>query len=276
MSILLMPRGGAVAVAPVAIVALFASQWPTLGATEGAVGHGGRWTTVADSGLEVVDATGLDMPTPTCLAVTCIEAAEGFAMVRVAGLAPLADGATRHHRWYTRIASGTSVATTDTETHPHQDGNAASDSSWLFHVLHTTGGAGKWTPQLRTSAATNAFNDTRWTGPALDKAVTYRFEVAITRAGETFTMAVRIASAAGAPLYDNTHFTRDSGGGDTLDLAPSFAFDNNATPYCEGFNAGLNGLTGSDWFPSLLYMHQAAIAIADDQGWIGGTLFEEA
>ena len=41
----------------------------------------------------------------------------------------------------------------------------------------------------------------------------------------------------------------------------------------DGFNAGMNGLGGTDWHPSVIYMYQGCFAIKDSANntndWIG-------
>jgi hypothetical protein len=52
----------------------------------------------------------------------------------------------------------------------------------------------------------------------------------------------------------------------TLASNPTFMFTNLAN--LGGLNAGLNGLGGTEWFPSAVYMYQGAMAVCGND-WCG-------
>lgn len=231
------------------------------------------WTMSGGGGLEVISSAGLDFPTANVLRVTALASTSGFGLIRVVGLPVPSAGESRYYRWYTRMALPDDVEPADDETHPHQDGNSASDSNWLFHVYHDAPTAGRWMPQFRGDAG---FPNDRFggetgiapTGPQLQKNVTYRFEVKITRAtASTFTMEVRVYDSAGTLLYDNDDFLNQT----RTAAIHTRTFNINNTGNLGQFNAGLNGLgTGSSapWWPSAVYMYQGGIAIGDTD-WLG-------
>jgi hypothetical protein len=249
---------------------LFASDWSTAtGTSDAALRDTSKplpWTMLGGQGLEVIPSAGLDFPTTNVLRVTAIQATSGFGALRRSGLPVPAVGESRFYRWYSRVAIGDGVASGDPETHPHQDGQAGSQINWSFNVHHDLGAAGMWTPQLRTQSGINAWPNHWWTGPALSKNVTYRFELQVHRTGTgTFNLHVRIYDTNGNLLHDDASFRNDNG---TATLASRPTLNFNTVSSLDGFNAGLNGLAGSDWFPSRVYMYQGAIAVCGTD-WCG-------
>lgn len=264
--------------APPAITPLFFSEWPTTGTSDAAITDSDKWDDInspGGTGLEVIAATGLDFPTTNCLRVSALQASLGYAFLRVSDMPTLAVDSRRYFRGYLRIAAATSAAVADPETHPHQDGNAASQINWGIWVYHNLGGAGKWTPQVRPQASANAWPNDRWqSDTALDKDATYRWEVMIHRtATATFKMETRWYTSVGEAVLTSINFFNQNS---TLNLeeyvaSQVFALPNVAS--LTGLNAGLNGLSGTDYYPGIVYCYQGAIAVADDQGWIGSQLF---
>jgi hypothetical protein len=239
---------------------LFASDWSSAtGITSAALMDAGKslpWNLIGGQGLEVVPSAGLDFPTANVLKVNVLQVTSGFGLLRRTGLPTLQLGASRYYRWYSRVTIPDGVSTSDPETHPHQDGNAGSQTNWSFNVYHNAGG-GTWRPQLRHSVG--PWPNNRWTGPALSKSATYRFELQVQRVSETtFNMHVRIYGSNNVLLFDDDDFRNDNGTA-TLASNPTFAF--NSVANTDGFNAGLNGLAGTDWHPSAVYMYQGGIAI---------------
>lgn len=247
---------------------IFHSDWSTAtGTSQTALMDASKalpWSLLGGDGLEVIPSTGLNFPSANVLRVTATQARTGYAFLRKTGLAIPVIGESRYYRWYTRVAISDRRAPSDPETHPHQDGNAAGGANWLFHVYHDAG-SGRWLPQLRSNAAVNAYPSTRWSGPLLSKNVTYRFELQIRRAGaNTFQMHVRVYDAGGALIHSDADFRNEANR--TLASTPTFTFVNLAS--MDGLNAGLNGLGGAEWFPSVIYMYQGGIAVCAD-GWCG-------
>lgn len=222
------------------------------------------WNIQGGQGLEVVSAAGLDFPTANVLRVTALAATTGYAFLRRTGLPIPAVGESRFYRWYLRVTTPNGLE--DPESHPMQDGNASSQSNWLFHIYHDGGGAGFWRPQFRPAAAANAYPNDRWNGPALSKNVTYRFELQIQRtATNSFQMHVRVYDAAGALLHGDSAFTNQENTG-TLAGNPTFTFLNLAA--LDGLNAGCNGIAGAAPPFPFVYSYQGAFAVGS-QDWMG-------
>ncbi len=232
---------------------IFAADWPTLGADRAALLWGSEWRMHGGQGLEVVPSTGLDLPMPHVLRVTAVGATSGHAFLRKTGLQVPAIGERRFYRWYFRATMPDGLE--DQESHPFQDGNASSQSNWLFHVWHNRGGAGRWTPEIRASG--NAWPDARWYGPALSNGVTYRFELQLHRTADSiFTLTPRIHDARGALLAGPEAFTNEQG----RTGLESFSSRIRNPAELGGLNAGLNGIAGSPQWP-FVYGYQAGVAV---------------
>ena len=213
-------------------------------------------------GLEVISSNGLGFPTANVLRVTAEQRTTGYAFLRKTGLPIPEVGESNYYRWYFRATMPDGLE--DPESHPFQDGNASSQSNWLFHVYHDAG-AGRWRPQLRPSARSNAYPNDRWSGPALQKHVTYRFEVQLARTGtNTFRMNARIYDEAGTLLHSSNAFSNQTGAS-TLASNPTFTFSQLAN--MDGLNAGNNGIAGSPSWP-FVYGYQGAIAVCRGD-WCG-------
>ena len=128
---------------------LFESDWSTTDGNPDTINDSGKWE-IGGDGLSVIPSTGLDFPTANVLQVTALESVTGFAFLRKAELPIPAIGENRYYRWYARVPSSVSIAIEDVQTHPHQDGNDAASTNWMFLVWQNTGGVGKWTPQWWT------------------------------------------------------------------------------------------------------------------------------
>lgn len=249
---------------------LFSSDWSnSTGRSEAALSDGSRWnshggTFGTTSGAQVVSAAGLDFPTTNVLEV--VGDTVGIWLLQKTGLPIPAVDESRYYRWYNRLVVADGAIVGDDETHPHQDGNAASQINWIYHVHHNTGGAGNWEPTFSVGAAENG-NRYRWSAGPLAKNTTYRFELHISRiSATTFDMHIRVYNSADALLLDNDDFDNvNVGGFQPLSADTTFVFhDLNSLG---GFNAVWNGLGGT-WVAPLSYMYQGAICIRSDT-WCG-------
>lgn len=245
---------------------IFSSDWSTaLGTTAAAVQDTGKslpWSLRGGQGLEVISSAGLDFPTANVLRVTAVAATTGYAFLRKTGMPIPGVGQSRFYRWYIRVTTPDGLE--DHESHPIQDGNAASQCNWLFHIYHDAG-AGMWRPQVRPAGAANPFPNNRWFGPPLSKGATYRFEMQIQRTGTTtFQMHVRIYDSAGALLHSDAAFTNEQNTA-TLANDPTFTFLN--VDALDGLNAGCNGIAGSPPWP-FVYSYQGGFAVGSVD-WIG-------
>jgi hypothetical protein len=156
----------------------------------------------------------------------------------------------------------------DYQTHPIQDGNAASVTNWMFIVYN--GGspgipAGRWQPQFWPDADANN-NNRRWYAPILNKNQTYRFELQIHRTGTTtFQMHVRIYDSAGSLIASDEDIHNI---GNTLRLSsnPTLTFGN--VEWLDGLNAGNNGITNLPAGSNFTHSYQAAFCVRADT-WCG-------
>lgn len=246
------PRDPVPSPAPVPNIRLFTADFPTLGRPTG-------WPVVGGQGLEVIPATGLDFPTPNVLRVTALQATTGYAFLRTTGLGEIPVGQSRYYRWYFRFTAPDNLE--DQESHPHQDGNASSQSNWLFHVWHNRGGAGRWTPEFRANTQPD-WQLSRWNGPTLRKHQTYRFELRVHRfATNGMRLWPRIYTSDGTLLADTDAFKNDRGQVLTMvDLVLPRPAE------LGGLNAGLNGIAGQAPFP-FVYGYQGGVAVCTD--WCG-------
>jgi len=242
---------------------VWSSDWSAgLGLSPSALRDDARWSMLGGQGLEVISSNGLGFPTASVLRVTAEQRTTGYAFLRKTGLPIPEVGESNYYRWYFRATMPDGLE--DPESHPFQDGNASSQSNWLFHVYHDAG-AGRWRPQLRPSARSNAYPNDRWSGPALQKHVTYRFEVQLARTGaNTFRMNARIYDEAGTLLHASDAFSNQTGAA-TLASNPTFTFSQLAN--MDGLNAGNNGIAGSPSWP-FVYGYQGAIAVCRGD-WCG-------
>lgn len=260
---------------PGLITPLFASDWRTAtGSTDAALRDTSGitaptvWT--VEGGTNVVVAnSALGFPAgPTN--VLSVPGATG-GIIRVSGLTEQAVGVDRYYRLYFR--NDLPYPTTDTQTHPFQDGDPGGQINWEFTFLNgSANGADSTHIRLGMQMCTQASGSiTYWTGPLLDKATVYRLEWWVEYpTSTTFRIWPRVYNASGTLLYTSSDFNGGGFGGypamtlttfyDTYTFA---AFD---IANSDGLNVGTNDVY-ADFAPQ--YGYQAAVAIADNQGWIG-------
>lgn len=235
---------------------LFTSDFGTaLGTTAGAIGDSGRWSTLGadfEQSMEVVPASGLDIPSVNTLMVKAVANRLGFARV-VTMLPEPAVGEHRFYRFYFRAMWPDGLE--DPQTHPIEDDNAR---GWAFTCNHDVGGANQWQAYYGFDAA-NGFANYRWHVPLLEQGVTYRFEHQLTRVADTmFNFHVRVYDAAGALLYDDDDLTNSDG--TTLSSNPVLILPE---PDSLGrLQAGNNGIAGTNPPFPFTYAHQAAFCVA--------------
>lgn len=247
---------------------IFNSDWSTAtGTGASAIRDGSRWTIAQQ--LEVVPSTGLDFPSANCLKVLIgtTSGVNSFPFMRKTGLGVPAVGTSRYYRWYSRVTIPDGMGEADSETHPHQDGNAASDCNWLFKVHHNDG-TNQWRPHFEISGGPYPYDD--WFAGFLNKNQTYRFEYQVHRTGaNTFQIHIRVFDGGGAPVWSDSNWLTS----DTRVPLNGQPLNFRAVSNMDGFNAGLNGLGGTDWHPSVIYMYQGCVAIKDSTNnsndWIG-------
>ncbi len=252
---------------------LFFSDWRTAtGNSPDAVADGGKWDIVSNGArdtMNIIRSTGLDFPSRNVFQMIATERWQGFGIVRKTGLPIPAPGESRYYRWYIRMMQPDDLA--DFQTHPIQDGNAASQTNWMFvvhngpHVNHGNAPVpkGKWQAQFWSGGG--AGNDARWFGPLLNKNETYRFELQIERTGSTtYRMHVRIYDGAGTLIADDDDIQSINGTA-RLSSNPTLRFNNVA--HMDGLNAGNNGIAGTGPFP-FTYAYEGCFAIRSDD-WCG-------
>lgn len=245
---------------------LFASDFSTgLGTSDNVLRDMDKslpWALIGGTGLEVVPATGLDFPSANVLRVTAMEGRSGYARLFQTGLPALAIGTSRYYRFYFRAMFPDNLE--DSQTHPIEDGNAR---NWAFAIFHNQGGAGYYTPYIGLDAQLNGWERFRWYLPALRKQVTYRIEVQVHRLTETgFNLHVRVYSATGTtPLYTDADMRNETRTETLADRPTLFLSDPSRL---QEFLVGLNGLSGSAWYPSLLHNYQGGFAVCAGN-WCG-------
>jgi hypothetical protein len=256
---------------------LFASDWGTArGTGTDALRDTGKrlpWEVVLGAGLTVIDAAGLDFPTPNVLEVMGVETAAGsglirFGQPRISGLPVPEVGQSLYYRWYFRTAVPDSI---DTDSggapHPIQDGQASSQTNWMFET--TISRDGGWGPRLFNFPA--PFPDNRWGAPApLRKHQTYRFELQLHRVtATTFTPHVRVYDSAGTLLISDAEIS-NSGGASAATLATNPELPIRFLDNLGRFQVGNNGpgwTVPSNLFPFPMF-YQGAVCIRADT-WCG-------
>lgn len=245
---------------------IFASDFATaVGTSDSALRDTGKsspWNIVGGTGLEVIASTpALDFPTTNVLRVTALSATNGYARLFRNGLAPVAIGNSRYYRFYFRATFPDGVD--DDQSHPIEDGNAR---NWAFSILHNLGGNGFYTPYIGVDGGANGSNY-RWYLPALQKAVTYRFEVQIHRlTAAGFNLHVRAyAPNNPTPVVTDADVLNEPRN-TALSASPTLLFGDASR--LADFWAGLNGLAGTNWHPSTVYGYQGGFAVSDSD-WCG-------
>lgn len=194
------------------------------------------------TGGEVLSAAGLDFPTTNCLRVPWTT----FTFIRKNNFTALASGANRNHRWYFRCAwpNGTS----DSQTHPMQDGNSATEANWMHLVYNLTDA---WRPALWAGNGRQAYPNNNWTADALSlaKNATFRVEVQEVRvSASTYRLHIWIYNSSNVQVASDSDFYRTDSGSVLLSTNPLFSNMNEGTGTADGlvgFNAGCND-TGAE------------------------------
>ncbi|MBX3173264.1 MAG: hypothetical protein KF709_02575 [Gemmatimonadaceae bacterium] len=247
--------------------AVFQSDWAgaALGSSNASKSDGNKWNVVGGNdgaGVAVVSAAGLDMPSgmAKCLLVPWDNGVFNF--LRKTGMAVPGLGQSRAYRLYQRLVlpDGTS----DTNTHPNQDGNAISGSNWAWNVFNDIGG-GQFRSGVQFVGDSSPNNN--FIGPTLDKGATYRLGFLLTRDAvdaAAFKFSVQIFNSSEVQVADDSDFANSS----AVSLATYCASNNlvlNNAANLDGFNAGANddGPEPGNWG------YQGGIAICDGQGFIG-------
>jgi hypothetical protein len=261
------PDNGGGGPAPPDVV--FFSDWRTArGNSEAAVTDGGKWNIVSNGyqeSMSVISSSGLDFPSANVFLLTAVERWQGFGIVRKTGIPVPAVNQSLYYRWYFRMMQVDDLQ--DEQTHPIQDGNAASDTNWMFIVYNGGGSSGiprgRWQPQFWSEGSGG--NNARWYGPILNKNQTYRFELQIHRTGSsTFRMHVRIFDRAGTQIAGDADIT-NIGGATRLSSNPTLTFNN--VNNLNGLNAGNNGIAPPAPFP-FPYAYEGCFAVRRDN-WCG-------
>lgn len=261
------PMGLAYAVVSPAPTVLWAAQWRTTGTGQAHVGDGGRFNAGSFGGSVVAAVSLPDWPTANALRVPSATG-EGWAMPQKTNLAAQGIGETRYYRVYLNIQVPDDSS--DPASHPLQDGNAASDTSWMVEVYHdvaATNGLWRlsfWPGNGTQSVAANQ----RWTALTnLTKGATYRVEWSVTRTGTaTMELHARVYNGAGTLVLGDSDFVSSDGAGNTS-FADNTALEIDGTAALGTWlNAGLNQ---SEWTGAgTVYGYQGALAISAS-GWCG-------
>jgi hypothetical protein len=270
-----------VSAAPGLITPLFASDWRT------ATGSGASalldtsgitaplvWT--SEGGANVVVAnSGLGFPAgPTN--VLDVPGDTG-GIIRVTGLGAQSTGDVRYYRLYSRV--DLPYPTSDNLTHPFQDGNAGSDSNWAIDYINNTAlnfadcDATYYRIAVNFPEAQSVWYRSFYYGPLLERGTVYLLEWSVQYAtSSTFNLSIRVSDSTGSLLYDDGDFYDARGAAAGRDLATAnaggtfVARSGHGISESDGLNVGTNDVY-AEFAPT--YGYQAAVAIADNQGWIG-------
>ncbi|HEY0674232.1 MAG TPA: Ig-like domain-containing protein [Longimicrobiales bacterium] len=248
---------------------VFSSDFSTaLGTSSAAVTDGGRWNIQATTPetMRIISAAGLGFPSANVMEMIATSERQGFAIIRKTGMPIPAVGESRYYRWYIRVMQPDNLS--DYNSHPIQDGNAASQTNWMFLVIGQGGPgsvpAGHYQPEFWANSA--AYPNQRWYGPDLPKNQTYRYELQIHRVTSTqFQMHVRIYNSAGTLVADDDDF-RNYDVGVTLASNPTFPLT--AATNLDGLNAGNNGIANLPAGSNFTYAYEGAFAVCSG-GWCG-------
>lgn len=244
---------------PSGLTAILQVKYATTGTSDAVLLGSGEtfpFNSRSGTGGEVLVATGLDFPTTNCLRVPWTL----FTFIRKNNFTAQASGTNRNYRYYIRVAwpDGTS----DSETHPMQDGNSAAEANWMFKVLNRTG---KWRPSLWAGNGRQAYPNNNWTADLLelDKNATYRVEVQEVRvSASTYRLHIWIYNSSNVLVADDSNFYRTDSSTVLLSTNPTFSNMNTGTTTADalvGFNAGCND-TGAE---AGNYAYQGGFAVVN-------------
>jgi hypothetical protein len=246
---------------------LFFSDWRTgTGNAQNVLTDGGKWDFIsADFAGSIVRSTGLDFPSDNVFRVEGAGRRAGWVDLHHTRMPVPAVGESRYYRWYIRVTMPDGLS--DDQTHPIQDNYLV---NWGFYVINARGPAGvpagKWSPQFWNEGG--PWPHTRFSGPMLDKNVTYRVEMQLHRlTANTWNMHVRIYNTAGTLLYDDDDF-RNGDRSASLASNPSLSLVN--PQGLNGITAGNNGI-GSEPTPPpwpFTISYQGAFCVRSDT-WCG-------
>jgi hypothetical protein len=256
---------------------VFASDWSSeSGSTQAAKTDANRWNIIADpgNGLSVVSCQSLGFPSNTCLRVMGVQSASGFARLAKTGLPVPAPGQSVYYRWYYRHEQ---PSLGDNSQHPIESGsNGGLD--WVFNtetLSNTT-----WRPEFRPGGEQSNALLARFTGPVLQRGVTYRIEMQIQKINNTqFHMHARVYDRNGNLVAGDAQFTNDrlgNTGSNARSLAdnPVLRFATPGGSQLHEIRAGVNGISNSDWFPQVLYAYQGGLAVCTGD-WCGAYVASE-
>lgn len=255
------------------VTKLFFSDWSfATGTGLTAKNDNGKWTTVLDSqnGLNVVAVTTEGLPTANYLEITAKELNAGTQRLAVTGLGTLADGASRWVRCYMRCDEPYFGVLADNSQHPVESGQTGG-FAWVINTV-LDADDGQWWLNFQATGVT-LFWQQHWRCPKLTKGVWYRVELQVEKiTGNSFLYHGRVYDINDTLLYSDADFI-NANGSDGVS-AGQYSFSDAVTltagnlTQIDEARAGLNGITGSEWYPEILYGAQAGYAISDE-GWCG-------
>jgi hypothetical protein len=247
---------------------LFFSDFRTaLGNSSAAVTDGGKWNVQATTPetMRIISSAGLAFPTANVMEMIATPERQGFAIIRKTGMPTPGIGESRYYRWYIRVMQPDNLS--DYNSHPIQDGNASSQTNWMFLIIGQGGPgnvpAGHYQPEFW--AESSPYPHQRWFGPDLPKNQTFRFEMQIYRANATqFQMHIRVYDSAGTLVADDDDFQAYDVG-TRLSTNPLFPFT--AVQNMDGLNAGNNGIANMP-ANSFTHSYQGGFAVCSNT-WCG-------
>lgn len=242
---------------------LFTSDWSTgTGTSAAAKSDGGRWQIALSSDQynvgEIVPGTEAGFPTTNALRVRPVAAQSALRLINN-NLGQIPENTSRYYRFYFRL-DHRSIG--DNNNHPIETNNLQGAIAWAFRSNVTSDQT--WTAQMRITG------DQVFESPTLRQGVPYRVEFQLERlTGLNLRLHMRIYDMAGTLIAGDAQW-RSIGSrfplGTLLSTLPTLQF-----PGLEGLGSmsvGLNGISNSDWHPSMLYGYQGAVCIRADT-WCG-------
>jgi hypothetical protein len=244
---------------PAGVLAFYSDFSTCLGVTFVCKSDGSRWSIALSQDQHNVGAVVLGseagFPSAHALRITPNSNQSGLRLTN-ATLGPLPENSSRYYRYYFRLDHR---RIGDSNNHPIETSTLLSGTiAWAFRSNALTDST--WTAQMRITGTVV------YESPILRTHVPYRVEFQLERlAGVSFRLHMRVFDMAGTLVAGNDRWRLANGSGTLADL-PVLQFDGLAG--LPGIQIGLNGLSNTDWHPSILYGYQGAFCVRSDT-WCG-------
>lgn len=204
---------------------------------------------------EVVPGTEAGFPSVNALRITPNASQSALRLTNLT-LGPLPENTSRFHRFYFRLDHR---RIGDSNNHPIETSTQLSGTiAWAFRSNALTDST--WTAQMRISSSVV------YESPALQTHTPYLVEFQLERlSGMSFRLHMRVHDMAGTLVAGDAQWRLVNGSG-TLADNPTLQFASDAG--LPGWQVGLNGISNTDWHPSILFGYQGAFCVRSDT-WCG-------